>query len=244
MDIESRSEIEEDSEFEVNEGNTRKRKHKGNGINHRITKRFKTTEEDLNSENIIEKIKNCRKIIYNDYVHGDLILNFEKAKALYENKSYLEFISVFTPTFNKIIQRQLDIEKYEHLLRTEYTLNYNIPLIEKEQTNNPPLPPSNEPFFIQNHNLYKNLESERLKKEKKIKLESINTEIESLPNLYQELNEKIIEDSLYKLILEISRNKQESLLTEGFVDNLWTTKMFNRYPESPKVLMIYMILFK
>lgn len=69
-------------------------------------------------------------------------------------------------------------------------------------------------------------------------------EIEGLPNLFSELDEKIFEDVLYKLFLEILRNNKEALITEEFMSNLWTVKNFNRYPESPKILIIYLILYR
>jgi len=75
-------------------------------------------------------------------------------------------------------------------------------------------------------------------------LANIKDELASLPNLFGELNEQVFEDSLFKLLTEISKQNKEHMVSEEMISNLWSIKMFNRYPESSKTLMIYLILFK
>ena len=225
--------------------NQPRRSSRGWLLKNKPAKRFKVGEEAMNEVEINEKLQSIRKTIYEDYNHGDLILKFEQSKIHYENHASDEFISVFAPTFNSIIKRQLDIDTYANILKVEHNMRYSVLQTDTSNTNDVSnFPLSDQPFFIQNQTLYKNLETDRLKKERKINLDKINEELERLPNLYAELNEKVVEDSLFKLLSEISKQGKEHLVTDEMLENLWYIKMFNRYPESPKVLMIYLVLFK
>mmetsp|Transcript_10182 Transcript_10182/g.11429 ORF Transcript_10182/g.11429 Transcript_10182/m.11429 type:complete len:197 (+) Transcript_10182:818-1408(+) len=186
-----------------------------------------------------EKIKELRHSIQ-EYNHGNLILNIEQAKIHYEHNASVEFINTFTPALNAIIKRHLEIDTYVNLLKAEHNVKYKAC---EGQPNPGRNILSDEPLFIQNQNSYKNLESKRMKKEKKLSLDKINEEVENLPDLYSQLNSKAFEDCLYKLLSEVTLHGQEQVITEEMVENLWSIEMFNRYPESPKVLMTYLCLF-
>ena len=230
----------EESDEELINDVARKRPIRNFNSKFKQNKRFKIGEEDINESELNDKIQSLKKSIYEDYNHGEVILNMEQAKIHYESNSSNKFISVLAPTIDKIIKRHFEIDTYVNLLRTEHDLKFKPDTeIGIDQTR----PSNGESLFIQNMSAHKTFESDRLKKEKKYNLDKISLELEKLPNLYVELNEKAFGDCLYKLLSEVVMQERWKDISDEMIDNMRELEMFNRYPESPKVLMIYMWLF-
>ena len=231
--------IDDDSDEDIANDVSRKRPSRSFNLKFKQNKRFKI-DEDLDENKLNEKLSALKKSIYEDYNHGEIILNLEQAKIHYENNSSSKLISILTPTVSSIIKRHFEIDMYVNLLKAEHELKFKA---ENEYALDHIKQMNGEPLFIQNQSAHKVFESERMRKEKKLNFERISTELEKLPNLYAELNERAFEDWIYKLLSEIVLNDKWKEISDEMIDNMRELEMFNRYPESPKVLMIYICIF-
>jgi tetratricopeptide (TPR) repeat protein len=204
--------------------------------NKNTSKRQKVGEGEMDEEAINQELVKMRKTIYEDYNHGDLILKFEQSKIHFENKDHQKFTSVLVPTLNSIIKRNIDIESYASLLKLAHMQKYPQNTTASVETPSDPLD------FVQHKSLYKNLESDRLKKEVKASLDNLSTELSALPSLYPTIPEPVFSDIIFKLLTEIKLTQEREILTPEFLENLMTTKVFNKYPESSKTIMWYLFL--
>ena len=135
-------------------------------------KNFKASTSKLSLEQVQRKLIKLRTEIYDDYDHGKIMLNFERAKLLYDtydenskesDDTMHEFVNTLGPTLIKIVSRHAKIDEYSKLLKLEHNLKFKSSdnLQDLDQSSEPL--DTEKPLFFQNQSLYKNLESERLK---------------------------------------------------------------------------------
>lgn len=232
----------------------------------------------LTLDQVQKKLNALRKVIYEEYDHAKIVFNFERSKLLYETYDQAaenseehinEFVETLGNTITTILSRHSKIDEYFKLLKLEHNLKYKTDINVVNTNENSLVPNSEEPMFFNNQSLYKNLETERIKKEKIGNFERIKSELSQIQDLFTDLrplysqsyninvkdesgatNTIMAPSQMGEIDSKITKKIFEDCLFKLLINSVRQNKtflvdvdLFSTYPEPPKVQLIYMALF-